>query len=223
MATVFRGISSSGRAIGSQSIGGRFESDILHWKQPVSVAFFLHFFDEGGFMVKQFAKFFRALNANSKPSEIAHALCLGVILGLMPKNNVLWYLIFVFFMFVRINKGFYFLAALVVSQFAWIFDDVFNDVGLAVLHYQAFENFFARIIDIPFVGFTRFNNSIVMGSLVVSLVAYIPVFVLGILFVKLWRTVLSPAIVKLPIVKIVAKLPIVEKISSLDIIPEDLQ
>ena len=40
-------------------------------------------------MIANIVKLFRALNSNSKPSEIANALCLGLILGFMPKNNLL--------------------------------------------------------------------------------------------------------------------------------------
>lgn len=163
-------------------------------------------------MLKHIANFFRALNANSKPSEIAHALCLGLMLGLMPKTNALWYLIFIFFTFVRINKAFYFISMLVISQFAWLLDDIFNTVGLSILYYPQFEKTFALLIDIPFVGFTRFNNSIVMGSLACSLLAYVPCYAITILLVKLWRTVAAPFIVRSPAVKIVAKLPFVEKI-----------
>ena len=49
-------------------------------------------------MLKWISGFFRELNANSNPAEIAHALALGVLLGFMPKTNALWYMIFVFFL-----------------------------------------------------------------------------------------------------------------------------
>jgi hypothetical protein len=52
-------------------------------------------------MIAQIVKFLNALNSNRNPSEIANAFCLGLMLGFMPKNNALWFIIFVFFFFVR--------------------------------------------------------------------------------------------------------------------------
>ena len=51
-------------------------------------------------MIKAIAKLFKALNANVNPGEIAHAFSCGILLGLMPKNNVFWYLLFIFILFI---------------------------------------------------------------------------------------------------------------------------
>ena len=163
-------------------------------------------------MLSWISKFFKALNANQNPAQIAHAFALGVMLGLMPKNNALWYLILVFFMFVRINKPAYLLTALVVSYFAWMLDPLFGTIGYAVLTFKPLEGAFALLIDIPFVGFTKFNNTIVMGSFLFSLLLYVPFFVLGIWFVKFWRGKVAPAFIKSPFYKAVQNLPVIGKI-----------
>ena len=48
---------------------------------------------------------FKSLNSNSHPGEIAHGVALGVIMGMMPKDNALWYILFVFFFFIRIKRN----------------------------------------------------------------------------------------------------------------------
>ncbi|MBQ5470765.1 MAG: TIGR03546 family protein, partial [Treponema sp.] len=55
-------------------------------------------------MLGYIINFFKALNTNCKPSQIANSFCIGLILGFMPKNNVFWFILIVFFAFVRINK-----------------------------------------------------------------------------------------------------------------------
>ena len=55
-------------------------------------------------MLKAIIKFFKALNSNVHPGAVAHAVCLGMILGFLPKTNALWYILTVFFLFVRINN-----------------------------------------------------------------------------------------------------------------------
>lgn len=166
-------------------------------------------------MIRYIVKMFKALNTNANPDEIAHAFSLGLLLGFLPKNNLLWYLFFVFFIFVRINKGAYFLLMLLFSFLASLADPIFNSIGYKILTLPAAEGLFSRLIEIPFVGFTRFNNTIVMGSLVCGIVLYIPMYIFGRIFVKLWRTVIASRIRKLPFVKALYNIPLVDKIRNL--------
>ena len=163
-------------------------------------------------MLKWISGLFKALNANQNPAEMAHGFALGLMLGLMPKNNALWYLILVFFMFVRINKPAYLLTMLIVSYFAWILDPLFDLIGYNVLTYKPLESLFGFLVDVPFVGFTKFNNTIVMGSFLFCLVLYVPFFLAGIAFVKFWRAKVAPAFIRSPLYKAAANLPVIGKI-----------
>lgn len=163
-------------------------------------------------MLNSIVKLFQALNSNKSSSEIAHACCMGVMLGFMPKNNAFWYIIFFFFMFVRINKGTYLVITALVSLFAWMLDPMFNSIGYSVLTYPPLEGFFSWLFDVPFVGFTRFNNTIVMGSFVFSMMLYIPIFVLIKILVKLWRKKIAIKFGDSAIVKFFQKIPLIRKI-----------
>ena len=131
-------------------------------------------------MLTYLIKLLKALGANSKPSQIANSFCIGFLLGLMPKDNLLWYLLLIFFMFVRINKAGYFIMMILGAFISPYFDPIFHQIGEAVLTYEPLVPTFAKLLEIPFVGFTRFNNTIVCGSLVAGIIAYIPLF----LFIK---------------------------------------
>jgi len=157
---------------------------------------------------------FRALNANANPGEIAHAFSIALLLGFLPKNNLLWYLFFIFFLFVRINKGAYFLLMILFSMIASTFDPIFNSFGYKVLTLPALEGFFGTLIEIPFVGFTRFNNTIVMGSLISGIVLYIPMYIFGRFFVKFWRSTIAARLRKSPVLKAFYNLPLVDKFKS---------
>lgn len=163
-------------------------------------------------MLKYFVKMLKALNANSHPGELAHAFAFGMMLGFLPKTSVLWYLLFIIFFFLRINKGFFFLSIILGSLLAPLLDPLFDTIGYAVLTLPSLESIFRAWLDTPFVAFTRFNNSIVAGSLVFSVAAYIPFYVLARLFIALWRKTLQPMLVKNPIVKAFMKMPLVKKI-----------
>jgi len=166
-------------------------------------------------MFKKLVKLLKLLNSNSKASQIANSFCIGMILGLMPKNNLLWFMILVFFMFVRIHKACYGLMILVGALIAPSLDPLFDKVGYAILTFAPMENTFAGMLEVPFVGFTRFNNTIVMGSLACGLIAYIPVFFLAEGFIYVWRRYVAPAFIKSKFLNFFYKIPLVKKIVEL--------
>ena len=166
-------------------------------------------------MLKAIIKFFKALNSNVHPGAVAHAVCLGMILGFLPKTNALWYILTVFFLFVRINKVTFILFTFLFSLLAPLLDPLFDTIGWWFLNIEKLAPFFSWLLDIPFVGFTKFNNTIVMGSLLFGLAAYIPVYFLVRLFLKYWRAIIAPAVRKTKLVAFLSKLPLVVKIGEM--------
>ena len=166
-------------------------------------------------MLSKIFKLFKALNANVNPGEIAHAFSCGLLLGFLPKNNLLWYLIFVFFLFVRINKPMYILMTLLGSALSVGLDPLFDAIGYRILTVGSLEGFYASLLEIPFVAFTKFNNSVVMGALAFGIVLYIPFYFLGRLFVFSWRKWLAPVLRNSRVFKAIYKLPLIEKIVSI--------
>lgn len=157
---------------------------------------------------------FKSLNSNSHPGEIAHGVALGVIMGMVPKDNALWYILFVFFFFIRINRAVYLLITLGVSLCIAPLDMTLDALGYQVLMFEPAIPIYRKLLDIPFVAFTKFNNTVVMGGLVAGLILYIPVYVLSRLIVRLWRTVLAPKITASKLWVGMKKIPLVEKIIS---------
>lgn len=163
-------------------------------------------------MLKKIVKFFKDLNANSHPGEVAHAICCAMILGFMPKNNLLWFVIFFLLLFVRINKSCYLLFTFLISQITPFLDPIFNSIGLKILLYKPFESVFVKMLDIPFVPLTKFNNTIVIGSLASGLALYIPIYIILRLFISVWRKSLAPSLAETKFVKMLAKAPLISKI-----------
>lgn len=163
-------------------------------------------------MLKYLVNLLKAFNANVKPSQIANSFCIGLILGFMPKNNLLWYILLVFFAFVRINKPGYFIMMIVGSCLAPLADSLFDKVGYAVLTFSPFENFYVWLLDVPFVGFTRFNNTIVCGSLISGIICYIPLYILMYFIIKAWRKWIAPKFNDSKLLKTIYKIPLLGKI-----------
>ncbi len=163
-------------------------------------------------MISLIVKLLKGLNDNSHPGEIAHAASCGLVLGLMPKDNLLWYLIFIVFLFLRINKGAFFLIILLGSLLPIFLDPIFDTIGYTILTIDFIAPFMATFLNIPLMAYTKINNSVVMGSLLFSIVAYVPMYLFGRAFVAIWRKKLSPILANNKIVKGFMKLPIVSTI-----------
>lgn len=166
-------------------------------------------------MIKKLVKLLKALNGNVNPGEIAHAIACGAILGLMPKDNLFWYLVFVFILFVRINKPAYLLTILLGAAVSPAFDGFFDTVGWAFLNIQSLSSVFSYLLDIPLVAFTHFNNTVVMGSFLCGLVLYVPFYFAGRGIVYLWRKYAASYLKNSKLMKVINKMPVVAKIASL--------
>lgn len=115
----------------------------------------------------------------------------------------------------RINKGALVLSTLGFTLLAPIFDPLFDKVGYWFLTLPQLEPIFARLLDIPFVGFTKFNNTIASGSLLCGLALYIPLYIIARLLVWLMRNKIVPILRKTKFIVAISKIPLVKKIAAL--------
>ena len=166
-------------------------------------------------MLKAIAKLLGAISSNTRPGAIAHAVSCGVLLGFMPKDNLLWYILFIFILFMNIQRGAYALSILLGAAFTVFLDPLFDSVGYSILTVESMKPYYASLLDIPFVAFTKFNNTVVMGSFACGVAAYIPLYVLARLFVWTWRKYLAEKVRKLKIAAVLKNIPLVEKIAGM--------
>ena len=166
-------------------------------------------------MLKSIAKLLGAISSNTRPGAIAHAVSCGVLLGFMPKDNLLWYILFIFILFMNIQRGAYALSILLGAALTVFLDPLFDSVGYSILTIESVKPYYASLLDIPFVAFTKFNNTVVMGSFVCGVAAYIPLYVLARLFVWAWRKYLAEKVRKLKIAAVLKNIPLVEKIAGM--------
>ncbi len=140
-----------------------------------------------GLILKQLFQFIRLLNSDTGTNQIATGIAAGFILGMTPVFSLQTLLVLIVIFFFRIQIG----AALVTAFFfkfmAYLLDPVFHSVGVAVLSLEAMQPLYTTLFNMPIVPFTRFYNSIVMGSGVVSILLAPFVFVAAKILVFKYR------------------------------------
>ncbi len=138
-------------------------------------------------LLKQIFGFIKLLNSDKGTNQIAAGLACGFVLGLTPVFSLQTILIILCLFFFRIQMGAAFIAAFFFKFGAFLLDPVFDWVGSQVLSANSLKGLWTTLYHLPVVPFTRFNNSIVMGSGVVALALLPVVFILAKKFVIAYR------------------------------------
>ena len=165
-------------------------------------------------MFSYIKSFFHALNANAHPGDVAHAVALGLLLALVPKANLLWAFLFFLTMFIRVNKGSFFLALILLSFVTPFADPALEAIGYGILSFGPLQGAYRFLYDTPFVGLTRFNNSVVAGSFAAGIVLYVPAYLLFLKLVTAYRVKLQPMIVNSKTYKVFLNLPLIKQIAN---------
>ncbi len=127
-------------------------------------------------LLKQIFAFFQLLNSDTGRDQLAAGLACGIILGFAPFFSLQTILVLILVFFFRIQLGAAFLSAFFFKFVAYAFDPIADILGRNILETEALRPIFVKIYNMPILPFTRFNDSIVMGSLVISVILTIPGF-----------------------------------------------
>lgn len=139
-------------------------------------------------ILKQLFNFFKLLNSDTGHNQLAAGLACGLILGFAPFFSLQTVLVLTLVFVFRIQMGAAFLSAFFFKFVAYLVDPLSDVLGKSVLENVGFRDLFVEMYNMPIVPLTRFNNSIVMGSLILSiLLAPIAFFVFRYLITK-YRT-----------------------------------
>jgi len=137
------------------------------------------------------------------PNQVAWGFALGAILGLVP-NMFMKLVLFIVIMMFRVNVSSAFLAWAVYEILSFALDPLFDVVGFYILNINSLNGFYTWLYNLPVVPFTKFNNTVVMGSLVVGIILIIPNMLIAKKLLVYYRTHLRDKVSKWKIVKILS-------------------
>jgi uncharacterized protein (TIGR03546 family) len=158
-------------------------------------------------LIKAIAKLLVALNGNAKRSQIAAGFAWGILLGLIPIGNAFWIVLFLISFFFNHNHGAKIFSMALIKLCIPLLAPLIDVLGWEFLHIEALQPLFITMYNMPFVPFTKFNNTLVAGGLVSGVVLFIPAFVLFMLLIPVYRNTVAPAIRKSKLFQAIAKSP----------------
>ena len=114
-------------------------------------------------------KLFKALNSAQSPWQVTLAITLGMIAGLTPISGLQNAVILLLAFLLNIHLGLFFVSAALFAGIGYLFDPWFEQLGYAILSSEGLQGLWTGFYNNGFVRLTHFNNTLVMGATVVSL------------------------------------------------------
>lgn len=142
-------------------------------------------------LIKQLLNLIKMLHSENGTVQIAWGLTLGAFLGFSPFFSLQTFLVLFILFFFRVQFGAAFLSAFVFKFVAFLIDPWANSLGQWALEQESLRPLWTTLYNIPIVPYTRFNNSIVMGSFLVALILSPFLYFMFIILVKKYRTTVA--------------------------------
>lgn len=129
------------------------------------------------FWFKFISKFIKVLRSGESPGLIAGGFAMGFIVGMTPLWTLQNMLILMAAILIKVNLAAVFFALFLFSFVAYLFDPIFHDLGYFILaNLETLYGTWTTLYNMPVAPFTRFYNTVVMGSLLTALLLTYPVY-----------------------------------------------
>ena len=110
------------------------------------------------------------------PHQLGLGMAFGVAVGLIPKDSLLPYAIGVVAILSTANLLCFVIGVILAHVISPALDHITHVIGSWFLTFSPLEPIWANIIELPLVPWTRFNNSVVMGTLVLGVLLAVPTY-----------------------------------------------
>ncbi|MBM3972158.1 MAG: TIGR03546 family protein [Planctomycetes bacterium] len=131
------------------------------------------------FVLRPFRLFFKALIIDASPRQMAFGFALGVLVGLVPKGNLLAIGLMMLMCSLRVNLGVGLATVFVASWAGMLLDPITHRIGEFLLKSEPLRPLWETMIDTALLPWTDFNNTVVLGSFSLGLVAFVPLYFLS--------------------------------------------
>lgn len=154
-------------------------------------------------MISMLAKVLRLLNSEAEPHQLSLALCFAMLAGFTPLFSLHNLLVLLLVLLLRVNLSTFILGLGFFSGIAYLLDPLFHHLGLFILQTQTLAGIWTVFYNTAILRFARFNNSILMGSLIFSAIFFVPLFLILNLLIRKYRDHILSRIQNMRIVQVI--------------------
>ena len=118
----------------------------------------------------------KALITEATPNQLAWGFALGVLIGLVPKGNLIAISLGIILAASRANLGVAAATILACSFLSPMLDPASDVVGGWLLSHPDLQSMWTSLYNKPLMPWTDFNNTVVLGSLTIGVLALYPLY-----------------------------------------------
>ncbi len=141
-----------------------------------------------GILIKQLIGLINLLHSDTGQNQIASGLAFGIFLGFAPFLSLQTLLVLLIVFIFRVQLGAAFLSAFFFKFVAYALDPLTDKLGQFALENPGLRGLWSTMYNVPLLPMTRFNNSINMGSFIVSLLLCPILFLVFRILITKYRT-----------------------------------
>ena len=154
-------------------------------------------------MLNLLAKLLKLLNGEASPNQISMGFALALFVGLTPFFSLHNLIILLLAFVTRINLTAFFLASAAFTLIAYVLDPVSISIGQSLLANPDLQSTWTAIYQSDVWRAFKFNHTLLLGSVLLSVVLFLPVFFASKIIIGLYREKLMAWFEKLKISKLV--------------------
>ena len=109
----------------------------------------------------------------------ALGLAAGMLIGVLPKDSILPWILAICLTLTTANLLIAALTAGVFTTISHFWDALAHSIGGMILANDGLERFWVVLYEMPFMPWTRFNNTVMMGDLSLGIFCSVPLYLLG--------------------------------------------
>lgn len=131
------------------------------------------------FLKTSWTTFLGTVKGFDSPHQLALGAAFGMCAGIIPKDSLFPYAIGMIALLTTANIVCIAMSALVVSWISPLLDPISHKIGTYVLTLDSLEPTWTALFQLPVMPWTRFENTVVTGSLCLGILLAVPVYSLS--------------------------------------------
>ncbi len=165
-------------------------------------------------MLGQISKLIKAFNSDVAPEQISLGIAFAMFLGFTPLWSLHNLLVIVLVMILRVNGAAFMAGIGLFALLGYLLDPFFHQLGYFLLNLEPLHGLWVMLYNSTLWRIENFSNTIVMGSVVFSIVFFVPVYLGSIWFINKYRDHIMAWINKLKLTRLLKVQNWADKISS---------
>ena len=154
-------------------------------------------------ILKQLKKLIKILNSGQAPAQIAGAVALGVLIGLVPANTIYYLLILLITIITNVNLTSFFFAIALSTLISHIIDPLADKLGYFLLvDTTSLKSLWTLLYNLPIFPLIKINNTLSLGSMIIAAALFLPIYLGMKKFVIAYRNGLKEKLEKTKFFKI---------------------